>query len=120
MGKKIRISGEDFEATAELLEEDKPETCEAVWESLPFEGTASIFKEEVYFTIPVSIDLEDGSADTEKGDISYWPKGPAFCVFYGKSQPVSPVSTFARIEEGVDDFREVAEGESISVTKIEP
>ncbi len=118
MTKRIKISGDDFEATAKLLEDERPETCKAVWESLPFEGKASVFKEEVYFTIPVNIEPEEGSANTEKGDVSYWPKGPAFCVFYGDSQPVSPVSTFAKIEDGVDSFREVAERDSISVTKV--
>ena len=116
---RIKISGEDFETTAKLLEDKKPETCKAVWDSLPFEGKASVFKEEVYFTFPVDIELEEGSPDTEKGDVSYWPKGPAFCVFFGDSQPVSPVSTFAKIEEGVESFREVAERDSISVTKVE-
>lgn len=119
MGKEIKIIGEDFEAKAELLEEDAPETCEKIWENLPLEGKASLFKEEIYFTIPVDVEPEDTTPTTERGDVSYWPQGPAFCVFFGGSQPVSPVATFAKLIENIDDFRNVEEGEEIVVEKAE-
>lgn len=117
MSKKIEISASDLEVEAELLEDRSPDTCERIWESLPFEGQAKNYKEEVYFEIPVEIEPEDMTPEVERGDISYWPRGPAFCVFYGESQPVSPVSTFARLEEGLGEFAEVSDGEKIEVRR---
>ncbi len=119
MVRKIKIITENFETTATLLEDEQIKTCGKIWESLPLEGEASLYKEEIYFDIPVNIEPENLTPNTEKGDISYWPEGPAFCVFFGESQPVSPVSTFARVDEGVERFREVGEGDEVVVRKVE-
>lgn len=111
------ISCKDFEVEAELLEDERPETCDAMWAALPIEGVATIWKEEVYFEIPVEINPEDATPETEQGDVSYWPDGPGFCVFFGDSQPASPVNTFARIREGIEKFREVESGEKVKIRK---
>ncbi|KXA99585.1 hypothetical protein AKJ41_05210 [candidate division MSBL1 archaeon SCGC-AAA259O05] len=102
-----------------LLEEERPETCEAIWDALPFKGEAKLYKEEIYFSIPVEIVPENATSSTERGDISYWPEGPAFCVFFGDSQPASPVNTFARVDEDVGKFSNVSEGDVIVVEKVE-
>lgn len=117
MSDKIVISTEDFEVEAVLLVEGRPETCEKIREALPIDGKASLHKEEIYFEIPVDIGPEDPTPKTEMGDVSYWPEGNAFCVFFGKSQPVAPVNTFARIEEGAEKFRDVENGEKIEVRR---
>ena len=117
MTRKIVIETDEFEVEATLLEDDRPETCDAVWEALPFEGKASQFKEEIYFDIPVDIGPEDATPNTEQGDVSFWPEGPAFCVFYGDSQPVSPVNTFARIGEDIEKFEGVQNGDLVKVRK---
>lgn len=113
--RKIKIETENFEIKARLLEEKRPETCKNIWEELPFEGAASVYKEEIYFDIPTEIEPEKASMNTQAGDISYWPEGPAFCIFFGESKPVSPVNTFARVEEGIEKFEEVTRGEKIKV-----
>lgn len=117
MPNKIVISTEDFEVEAVLLEEDRPETCEKIWNALPIEEKASLYEDEIYFEIPVDIGPEDATLSTEKGDVSYWPDGNSFCVFFGESQPVSPVNTFAKIEESSEEFRRVESGEKIEVRK---
>lgn len=119
MTRKIEISAGDFTVEAVLMEEERPKTCDKIWESLPLEGEASIYKEEIYFEIPVKIEPEESTPETEKGDVSYWPEGPAFCVFYGDSQPVSPVNTFARVGEDVEKFREIEDGDRVLVRKLE-
>lgn len=119
LSREIVISTSDLEVEATLLEERAPETCDEIWEALPLEGEARNYKEEVYFEIPVEIDPEEMTPEVKRGDISYWPRGPAFCVFYGDSQPVSPVSTFARLKEGTEDFREIDDGDRIEVHRSE-
>lgn len=119
MSRKISISTENFEIEAELLEDVRPKTCEKIWESLSLEGEARKYKEEFYFNVPVDIEPEDATPNTEKGDIAYWPEGSAFCIFYGSSQPASPVSTFAKIVEGTEKFEDVEKGEKIRVMRSE-
>lgn len=114
--KKIVIACKDFEVEAELLD-NRPRTCEAIWKALPFEAELEIWKEEVYFEIPVKIPPEDPTPKTTAGDVSYWPEGPGFCIFFGRSQPVSPVNTFAKIKSGVENFRKVRTGDRITVRR---
>jgi len=116
--KKIRISCSGFSVEAELLENERPNTCRRIWNALPLEGEAEIWKEEVYFEIPVEIPPENQTPRTSAGDVAYWPEGPAICIFFGRSQPVSPVNTFARITSGIENFRKVKPGDRIRVEKI--
>jgi len=115
VSKRIVIACKGFEVEAELSEEQRPKTCEAIWAALPFEAELEIWKEEVYFEIPVKIPPENPTPKTTAGDVSYWPEGPGFCIFFGRSQPISPVNTFARIKEGVEQFRQVKTGDKIVV-----
>jgi len=115
--RKIAITCKDFQVSAEMLEGERPKTCEAIWRALPFEAELEIWKEEVYFEIPVKIPPENPTPKTTAGDVSYWPEGPGFCIFFGKSQPVSPVNTFARITGGVEKFRAARTGDKIIVRR---
>ncbi len=118
MDREIKIITKNSEIVATLLEEERPETCDKIWNSLPFKGEVQHYKEEIYFDIPVEIDPEEATPETDKGDVSYWPQGSAFCIFYGTSQPVSPVNTFAKIkEEDIETFKKVESGEEIKVKK---
>lgn len=115
--KKLKITCPGFEAEAGMLERETPKTCEAIWNALPLEADAEIWKEEAYFGIPVKIQPEKPTPKTSAGDVSYWPEGPGFCIFFGKSQPISPVTTFARIKNGIEKFRKVKSGDRITVGK---
>ncbi len=118
MARKIIIACKDFKVEAELLERERLKTCDAIWRALPFKAELEIWKEEVYFEIPVKLPPENPTPKTSAGDVSYWPEGPGFCIFFGSSQPVSPVNTFARIKSGVENFRKVKTGDRISVKKM--
>jgi hypothetical protein len=117
VGRKLIIACRGFEAGAELLERERPKTCEAIWRALPLEAEAEIWKEEVYFEIPVKIPPENPTPKTTAGDVSYWPEGPGFCIFFGRSQPISPVNTFARIRSGIGNFRKIRPGDKIKVRR---
>jgi hypothetical protein len=117
MVRKIVIKCRDFEVEAELLEKKSPKTCDAIWRALPFEAEVEIWKEEVYFEIPIKIPPENPTPKTTAGDVSYWPEGPGFCIFFGHSQPISPVNTFARIKDGVKKFRTARTGDRITVRR---
>lgn len=116
--RRIVITCGNVAATAVMLEDVRPLTCDAIWRALPLEGEVEIWKEEVYFEIPVRIEAEKPASRTTAGDVAYWPEGPGFCVFFGKSQPISPVNTFARVESGVEGFRKVKSGDRIKVERF--
>ena len=81
MGKKIRIFVSDVEVEAELNE---AKTAQLIWETLPIEGKANLWGEEIYFAIPVKAGLETGSREVvSAGELGYWPTGHAFCIFFG-------------------------------------
>jgi hypothetical protein len=64
-------------------------TAERIIEALPFEGKGNRWGDEIYFTIPVSVDEDDDARqEMAVGELAYWPSGSAFCIFFGPT-PVS-------------------------------
>ncbi len=106
------------EAEGELIRYLAPRTVETITRNLPVEGRAALWKEEIYFEIPVKMGEEKAKAKVEKGQIAYWPMGSALCIFYGESQPYSPVNIVGRIIKGLELFKQVKSGTKITVEKI--
>jgi hypothetical protein len=116
---KIRFIIEGLgEAEGELIRHLAPRTVEMIVRKLPFEGRAALWKEEVYFEIPVKMGEEKAKNVVEKGTIAYWPIGSALCIFYGKSQPYSPVNVLGKITKNLDTFSKVKSGTVIRVEKL--
>lgn len=81
MPKAIKITAGSVQVQAEL--NDRP-TAKAVAEALPIKARGNRWGEEIYFAIPVTAGLEEGSRDVlEAGELGYWPSGNAFCMFFG-------------------------------------
>ncbi len=106
------------EAEGELVRHLAPRTVEAIMKRLPIEGRAALWKEEVYFEIPVKMGKEKAKPTVEKGTIAFWPMGNALCVFYGESQPYSPVSIVGRVTKNLEVFGKVKSGAKIRVEKV--
>ena len=86
------------------LDERNPGIREAFFQALPLEGTASLWGEEVYFDVPLQMENENPSPTAVAGDICYWSPGPAFCIFFGKTQPYSAVNHMGKITRGPGDI----------------
>ena len=106
------------EAEGELVRHLAPRTVNAITKRLPLEGRAAIWKEEVYFEIPVKMGTEKAESTVEKGAVTYWPMGNALCIFYGESQPYSPVNIVGRVTKNLELFEQVRSGTKIIVEKI--
>ncbi len=100
------------------LDERNPKTAKKVYQSLPIEGKANVYLEEIYFTIPVIMDHENPSVKSKCGDVSYWPPGNAFCVFYGDSQPASEVNHIGSITENLGEIKHAEDGDKIIIRPI--
>jgi hypothetical protein len=122
---RINISVENLSVEAEML--DTP-TAKKILEVLPLESSANVWGDEIYFDIPLNIELEpEAGADVEIGDLAYWPAGPAFCIFFGptpvskEDQPraYSPVNVFGRIIGNAKQFKGVSSGAVVKVIVVD-
>jgi len=113
---EIEVVGKG-KALAEL-DDRNPETSKKIYENLPLEGNAQVWLEETYFQIPINLDYENASSTSVKGDLSYWPPGSAFCIFYGKSQPTSAVNHIGRVTNNLELLKKVKENDKIILKVI--
>ena len=124
MGNKIRIAAEAIEGEAEL---NNTKTAQAIWQALPTKGRVSLWGDEIYFSIPVNLQLEAGQEVVSIGDLGYWPDGNAFCIFFGPTpasqrdeiRPASAVTVFGRVIGDATIFKKVATGTRITVRSQE-
>jgi hypothetical protein len=124
MGKKITIEVGGVTAEADLNETG---TARLIWDSLPIESTANRWGDEVYFDIPMRTGLENALEVVEVGDIGYWPKGPAFCIFFGPTpmsrgneiRPASAVNIIGKVSGDARVFRAVSDGQVIRLSRSE-
>jgi len=123
MERKIKIIVGNIVAEAHLF---NTSTANAIWNSLPFESKCNLWGDEIYFTIPLSHSLEkDAREIVEKGDIGYWPQGPAFCIFFGPTpisrgneiRPASAVNVFAKVIGDPTIFKQVSSDTLVRVEK---
>ena len=118
MTKQIRITVGDISAQAELNE---TETAKAIWEALPIDGRANTWGDEIYFSIPVRLEMEKSQATVELGELGYWAPGTAFCIFFGPTpmsrgdeiRPASPVTVFGQVLGDPTIFKEDPDGTQI-------
>ena len=114
---KFEIEGMG-EAEGELVRFLAPRTIDTIVRKLPIEGRAALWKEEIYFEIPVKMGEEKAKGTVETGTIAFWPMGSALCIFYGTSQPYSPVNILGKITKNIELFRQVKSGTRIRVEAL--
>jgi hypothetical protein len=106
------------DAEGELVRFLAPRTIDMIVRKLPIEGRAALWKEEVYFETPIKMGEEKAKATVETGTIGFWPMGSAICIFYGKSQPYSPVNIIGKITGNLELFKQVKSGTKIRVESL--
>jgi hypothetical protein len=113
---KVKFTIEGMgEAEGELVRFLAPRTIDMIVRKLPIEGRAAQWKEEVYFETPIKMGEEKAKPTVETGTIAFWPMGSAICIFYGKSQPYSPVNIIGKVTGNLDLFKQIKSGTKIRV-----
>ena len=121
--KIITISTDDICVDAEL---GTNTTATKILEALPFDSTVNTWGDEIYFTIPVTLQQEpDARVEVEIGELAYWPAGKAFCIFFGptpvsrdeKPRAYSPVNVFGRVLGDTTVLKGIANGAQIRVNR---
>ncbi len=113
---EINIPGKG-KATIEL-DARNLQISQELYQILPIEARANLWGEEVYFEIPLKATEENTSPSAVKGDVSYWSPGYALCIFFGETQPYSPVNHLGSITQGIEIFRNVNAGDKIVLNRI--
>lgn len=122
--KKITITAEGLKVDASL---NDSKTGQKIWDALPIEGSVNTWGDEIYFSIPVDVGLENAKVVVSEGDLGYWPPGNAFCIFFGTTpvsrgneiRAASPVNIFGKIIGDPKVFKKVSSGAKIIIEKSE-
>jgi hypothetical protein len=123
MSLRITIAAGPVTVEAEL--NDSP-TAQKIWEKLPLAGQAKIWGDEIYFEIPVQMEASpDARADVAVGELGYWPRGDAFCIFFGPTpasgddQPraASPINPVGRVLDDPTLLRDVPVGATVMLER---
>jgi hypothetical protein len=123
MTRQINIKAGSVIAMAELHD---TKTAETIWQALPFNSKVNTWGDEIYFRIPVKMELEAGQEVVNFGDLGYWPPGSAFCIFFGQTpmsnkdeiRAASAVDIFGKVLDGAKAFRNIKDGEQIVVERV--
>ena len=129
---KVKFITQVGEIIAELRRDLNPRTVDMILEFLPmkYKVPLQVWGEEVFFFLPDSlkkIRYENTNIELEIGDVAFWPRDPACCLFFGRTplstgkNPVAaePVNIFGRIIQGIEILPKLTDGDLIWMEKIE-
>ena len=125
MGRKIIIEAGKITSEAVLAE---TESASAIWDALPIESTSNTWGDEVYFSTPITLSLDETAKEVvDMGDLGYWPTGKALCIFFGPTpiskrdeiRPASAVNIVGKIVGDPKIFKKISSGTKVSIKKIE-
>jgi uncharacterized protein len=124
--KKIKISSEKIGEVIVKLTDENPKTAKTFYSCLPIKGKAGLWGDEIHFRVPVPVYKEKGRVTVEKGEIALWVESPSFCIFFGQTpsstdkeiRAFSDVNVIGKVEGDTDVFKNISEGEVISINKV--
>ena len=119
---QIQIHVADITITATLR--DTP-TAKAIMAALPIESRAQTWGEEVYFSVPVTAELESDARDVvTAGELAFWVEGSCIAIGFGPT-PISvgnEIRLAARTNiwaDSSDDVRQLASVQTGDVIQVE-
>jgi hypothetical protein len=124
MSRQIRITAGEIQVGAEL---NDSATAEAIADALPIKASAQRWGGEIYFSIPVKADIEEGARDVLKpGELGYWPSGNAFCIFFGRTpasqgeeiRAASDVNIIGKVAGDLSELWNVLDGAPILIEAV--
>lgn len=119
---RIRITFPKGEIFARL--DDTP-TAKALMEALPFDSSASTWGQEVYFSAPVSVELEPNAREVvEPGAVCFWVQGNSLALPFGPTPAshadecrlVTRVNILGTLEGDANQLAAIKDGDEIRVS----
>jgi hypothetical protein len=122
MPNMINIKAGTVEVQAGL---NNSRTAKALLKILPVRARVNTWGDEIYFDVPLNMEIEDGKEEVEMGDVAYWPDGPSLCLFFGRTpasrgneiRAASPVTVLARIVGDPKTLKSVRSGAEVTVER---
>ncbi len=122
--KKIRITAGSTVVEAEL---NNTATARRISDALPLSGRVNTWGNEIYFSVPLQLESENGKEVVDMGDIGYWPDGPALCLFFGPTpmsrgseiRAASPVNIVGKIVGDTAVLKSVRAGSDIVIERLD-
>jgi len=92
---------------------------------LPIKGKINLWGDEIYFSVPLNLELKDGKELVNSGDLGYWPQGKAFCIFFGPTpiskgneiRPASPVTVFGKLAGDASILKQITSDTEITIER---
>ena len=124
-------SGNDNKKTINILagkldikvQLNETKTAKELFGILPITSNVNRWGNEIYFSIPLKANIENGVEEVDIGTVAFWPPGSALCIFFGKTpasqsdkpQAASPVTIIGNIVnmEIIKELKEIRDGEKI-------
>lgn len=118
----ISIVTEKFTIKAKL---NDTKTAKKLLKILPAYSRVNKWGDEIYFSIPMKMEIENGVEVVEVGTVAFWPPGSALCIFFGKTpasisdkpQAASSVTVIGSVigEESIKSLKAIKDGEEVQV-----
>ena len=124
MAKQIKITAGQVKVEAEL---NDSLTAKAIVDTLTIKAKAQRWGGEIYFSIPVTAQLEQGAREVlEPGELGYWPTGTGFCIFFGPTpasqgdeiRAASAVNIIGRVKGDLSQLRSVPDGADVLIEAL--
>ena len=124
-------SGNDNKKTINILagkldikvQLNETKTAKELFGILPITSNVNRWGNEIYFSIPLKANIENGVEEVDIGTVAFWPPGSALCIFFGKTpasqsdkpQAASPVTIIGNIVNIgiIKELKEIRNGEKI-------
>ena len=124
MSQRIFIKAGNITVEGDL--NDSP-VAKLILEKLPIESSGNLWGDEIYFSIPVSIESDENLTDkVQLGDIGYWPIGKAFCIFFGPTPlsendgeivPAGEVNIIGKLSDDPKKLKDFKDGDFVVVSQ---
>lgn len=122
---KLRIKINSVVLDIELL--DTP-TANLIFNQAPFESSARTWGDEIYFSVPVSVEKEPGARDiVQPGELAFWVEGQCIAIGFGPT-PISngneirlaaATNIWGITRDDVTELKQVKDGDHVIVEKID-
>ena len=123
-------SGNDNKKTINILvgkldikvQLNESKTAKELLGILPITSNVNRWGDEIYFSIPLKANIENGVEEVDVGTVVFWPPGNALCIFFGKTpasqgdkpQAASPVTIIGNIVNiEIKELKGIRDGEKI-------
>jgi hypothetical protein len=125
MSNMISIKAGTIQVQAQL---NHTRTGRTLLHVLPVKATVNTWGDEIYFDVPLNVEIENGREVVEMGDVAYWPDGPSLCLFFGRTpasrgneiRAASPVAVLGRIVGDPKVLKSVRSGAQVTVERTRP